>query len=157
MELWQAIAENNAIKYRGEARHIVFDEQGFHTDYDDPESENKGAYAFVLLWQKLKRCSAIEQFLINRYTDMPQNDESGLHLGLRYEKGYADAEHLFTHPGEYKKISYAIKDIGTAEEQRWIDEARAYIGEELYDSLLDPVLPPYDPYFDEIAAKVGGN
>lgn len=156
MEMWQSIAEHNAIRYRGEARHIVFDEQGFHTDYDDPESENKGAYAFVLLWQKLKRCHAVEQFLINRYTDMPQNDESGLHLGLRYEKGYADAEHLFTHPGEYKKISYAIKDIGTDAEQKWIDKARAYIGEELYDSLLDPPLPPYDPYFDEIAAKVCG-
>ena len=155
MEMWQAIAEHGAIRYRGEPRHIVFDEQGFHTDYNDPESENKGAYAFILLWQKLKRCSAVEQFLINRYTDMPQNDESGLHLGLRYEKGYADAEHLFINPGEYKKISYAIKDIGTDTEQKWIDEARAYIGEELYDSLLDPELPLCDPYFDEIAAKVG--
>lgn len=155
MELWQAIAEHPALRYRGEMRRIVFDEQGFHTDYEDAESENKGAYAFVLLWQKLKRCSAVEQFLINRYTDMPQNDEGGLHLGLRYEKGYADAEHLFIHPGAYKKISYAIMDMGTDAEARWIDEARAYIGEELFDSLLDPTLPPRDGYFDEIADIVG--
>lgn len=153
-ELWQCIAEHPAMRYRGQARRIVFDEQGFHTDYDDPESENKGAYAFMLLWEKLKNCPAIEQFLINRYTDMPLNDEGGLHLGLRYEKGYADAEHLFIHPGDYKKISYAIRDLGTDEEQRWIDEARMYIDEELFDSLLKPQLPPPDPYYDEIAAKV---
>lgn len=154
MELWQSIAEHPAIGYRGEGRRVVFDEQGFHTDYNDPESESKGAYAFILLWEKLKKCPAVEQFLINRYTDMPENDESGLHLGLRYENGYADAEHLFIHPGDYKKISYAIRDLGSVAEQRWIDEARAYIGEALFDSLLNPSLPPEDPYFYEIAAKV---
>ena len=96
----------------------------------------------------------MEQFLINRYTDMPLSDEGGLHLGLRYEKGYADAEHLFIHPGDYKKISYAIRDLGTEAEARWIAEARAYIGEALFDSLLNPVLPEDDPYFCEIAERV---
>ena len=154
-EMWQALMENPALTYRGTPRRMVFDEQGFHTDYNDPESENKGAYAFVLLWQKLKNCPAVGQFLINRYADMPLSDEGGLHLGLRYEKGYADAEHLFINPGDYKKISYAIRDLGTEAEQRWIDEARAYIGEELFDSLLHPVLPESDPYFGEIAESVG--
>ena len=154
MELWQAIASHPALTYRGNPRRMVFDEQGFHTDYNDPESENKGAYAFLLLWQKMKKCPVVEQFLINRYTDMPQGDEGGLHLGLRYERGYADAEHLFIHPGPYKKISYAIRDLGTEAESRWIFEARAYIGEKLFDSLLDPVLPPLDPYFEEIAERV---
>ena len=154
-EMWQALVEHPALTYRGKPRRMVFDEQGFHTDYNDrEESENKGAYAFVLLWQKLKNCPAVEQFLINRYADMPQNDEGGLHLGLRYERGYADAEHLFINPGDYKKISYAIRDLGTEEEARWIAEARAYIGEELFDSLLNPVLPEADPYFYEIAEKV---
>lgn len=153
-EMWQAIATHPALTYRGNARRVLFDEQGFHTDYNDPESENKGAYAFVLLWQKLKKCPAIEQFLINRYTDMPENDEGGLRLGLRYERGYADAEHLFINSGDYKKISYAIKDLGTEEERHWIEEARAYIGEELFDSLLDYELPSVDPYFYEIAKRV---
>ena len=133
---------------------MVFDEQGFHTDYGDPESENKGAYAFMLLWQKLKKCPAVEQFLINRYTDMPLGDEGGLHLGLRYERGYADAEHLFIRPGDYKKISYAIRDLGTEKEAEWVAEARASVGEELFDTLLEPVLPPPDPYFVEIAGRV---
>lgn len=154
MELWQALAEHPALTYRGRPRRVLFDEQGFHTDYNDPESENKGAYAFMLLWEKMKRCPAVEQFLINRYTDMPLSDESGLHLGLRYERGYADDEHLFIHPGDYKRISYAIRDLGTEAEARWIAEARAYIGEELFDSLLEPTLPEADPYFYEIAEKV---
>jgi len=138
VELWQALSTHPALTYRGLPRVVVFDEQGFHTDYDDPESENKGAYAFVLLWQKLKRCPAVEQFLINRYTDMPMGDEGGLHLGLRYEEGYADEQHLFIHPGPYKRICAAIRAMGTEEEGSWVAEARDYIGAELFDELLTP-------------------
>ena len=136
LEVWQYLSTHPELTYRGDARAVVFDEQGFHTDYNDPESENKGAYAFVLLWQKMKKCPSVEQFLINRYTDMPLGDEGGLHLGLRYERGYADAEHLFINPGPYKKICAAIRAMDTEEEARWVAEARAYVGEELFDSLL---------------------
>ena len=136
LEVWQYLSTHPDLTYRGLPRAVVFDEQGFHTDYDDPESENKGAYAFVLLWQKMKKCPSVEQFLINRYTDMPLGDEGGLHLGLRYERGYADAEHLFINPGPYKKICAAIRAMDTEEEARWVAEARAYVGEELFDSLL---------------------
>ena len=52
----------------------------------------------------------------------------------------ADAEHLFINPGPYKKICAAIRAMGTEEEGKWISEARAYIGEELFDGLLAP--PP---------------
>ena len=47
----------------------------------------------------------------------------------------ADAEHLFINPGPYKKICAAIRAMGT-EEARWISEARAYVGEALFDELL---------------------
>ena len=133
IEVWQYLSTHPDLTFRGLPRSVVFDEQGFHTDYDDPESENKGAYAFVLLWQKLKNCSSVEQFLINRYTDMPLGDEGGLHLGLRYEEGYADDQHLFIHPGPYKKICAAIRAMGTAEEAQWIAEAREYMGAEPRD------------------------
>ena len=89
----------------------------------------------------MRGCPAVEQFLINRYTDMPQGDESGLHLGLRYEEGYADAEHLCIHPGPYKKITHAIRAMDTEAEGEWVAEARAYIGEELFDSLISPRIP----------------
>lgn len=137
IEVWQYLSTHPELTCRGLPRAVVFDEQGFHTDYDDPESENKGAYAFVLLWQKLKRCPSVEQFLINRYADMPLGDEGGLHLGLRYERGYADAQHLFINPGPYKKVCAAIRAVGAEEEAQWIAEARAYVGAELFDGLLD--------------------
>ena len=141
LEMLQSLVEQPAFLYRGKVRTVVCDEQGFHTDYCDPESENKGAYAFVLLMEKLAKCENIEWFLINRYADMPLGDESELHLGLRYEKGYADDMHLLINPGEYKKICHAMRAWGTDEWQKWVEEAKAYIGAELYDSLLDPVLP----------------
>ena len=86
----------------------------------------------------MKNCPAVEQFLINRYADMPQNDEGGLHLGLRYERGYADDQHLFINPGPYKKITHAIRAMNTPSEPQWIAEARDYIGPVLFDSLLTP-------------------
>ena len=91
--------------------------------------------------QKMRNCPNIDLFLINRYADMPLGDESDLHLGLRYEKGYADDMHLLINPGDYKKICYAMIDLWTDKEQKWVDEAREYIGAERYDSLLSPVLP----------------
>ena len=138
IEVWQALAESPVLRYRGTPRTVVFDEQGFHTDYDDPESESKGAYAFVLLWLKMRNCPNLEQFLINRYADMPLGDEGGLHLGLRYERGYADDSHLFINPGPYKRICSAIRAMDTEEEVKWVACARAYVGEELFDSLLTP-------------------
>ena len=48
----------------------------------------------------------------------------------------ADAEHLFINPGPYKKICAAIRAMDTEEEGRWVAEARAYIGETLFDELM---------------------
>lgn len=45
----------------------------------------------------------------------------------------ADAEHLFIHPGRYKKICAAIRAMGTEEEARRVAEARAYRGKALFD------------------------
>lgn len=102
----------------------------------------------------MKKCADIDQFSINRYADMPLNDEGGLHLGLRYENGYADEHHLFINPGEYKKICFAIRDMETEREAEWIAWARSYIGEDLFDTLLDPSMPAATEYFTEIIKSV---
>ena len=149
LEMLQALVEMPAFLYRGKVRTVVCDEQGFHTDYNDPESENKGAYAFVLCMEKLAKCKNIAWFLINRYADMPQGDEGGLHLGLRYEKGYADDVHLLITPGDYKKICHAMRAFGTPEWQTWVEKAKEYIGYDLYDSLLTPVLPDAWVYLED--------
>jgi len=153
-EMWQALVDLPELKYRGVSRRVVFDEQGFHTRTEDPESENKGAAAFTLLYQKMKNCPNIDQFIINRYADMPLDDESGLHLGLRYEKGYADEHHLFIIPGDYKKICFAIRDMESDREPDRVAEARAYVGEALFDSLLAPELPAHTNDFKEMIDSI---
>ncbi len=150
LEVWQALVDLPEFRYRGASRRVVFDEQGFHTRDDDPETENKGAAGFVLMYQKMRKCPNIDQFIINRYADMPLNDESGLHLGLRYEKGYADEHHLFINPGDYKKICFAIRDMETDREAEWVAWARSYMGEALFDELLDPPMPEKTDYFKKI-------
>ena len=154
LEIWQALVELPELTYRGKPRRVVFDEQGFHTRADDPETENKGAYAFVLAYLKIRKCKNIEGLIINRYADMPLDDESGLHLGLRYENGYADQRHIFVVPGDYKKICYAIRDMETANEQKWVSEAREYIGAALFDELLSPSLPKETDYFKNTANSI---
>lgn len=154
LEMWQALTELPELCYRGQPRRVVFDEQGFHTSRDDPETENKGAYAFVLAYLKLRKCANIDWFLINRYADMPLNEESGLCLGIRYEKGYADPRHILIIPGDYKKISYAIRDMETENEAKWVAEAREYIGAELFDALLTPPAPEHTDYFKSIADSI---
>ena len=156
LEMWQSLAALPELCYRGRPRRVVFDEQGFHTRADDPETENKGAYAFVLAYLKLRKCADIDWFLINRYADMPQGDESGLRLGIRYEKGYADPRHILIIPGDYKKICYAIRDMETEEEEKWVAEAREYIGAELFDELLDPPVPEETDFFKKIADSICG-
>ena len=154
LEVWQELVELPELTYRGKPRRVVFDEQGFHTNGDDPETENKGAYAFVLAYLKLRKCENIDWFIINRYADMPLDDESGLHLGIRYEKGYADPRHILITPGDYKKICYAIRDMETADEEKWIAEAREYIGSELFESLLSPSASEDTDYFKNIANSI---
>lgn len=154
LEVWQALVELPELSYRGMPRRVVFDEQGFHTRSDDPETENKGAYAFVLAYLKIRRCANIDWFIINRYADMPLDDESGLHLGIRYENGYADPRHILINPGDYKKICYAIRDMETEDEKKWESEARDYIGAELFDHLLSPPAPDKTDYFKIIANSI---
>lgn len=154
LELWQALVDLPELQYRGRSRSVVFDEQGFHTRDDDSETENKGAAAFVLMYQKMKNCPNIRQFIINRYADMPLNDEGSLHLGLRYEKGYADEQHLFIIPGDYKKICFAIRDMETEREAEWVTWARSYIGETMFGELLDPPMPENTDYFKTIIESV---
>ena len=81
---------------------------------------------------------------------MPLDDESSLYMGLRYENGYADDMHLIIIPGDYKKICYAIRDMESEREQTWINEAREYIGAELFDSLVSPPTPDPTDYFKDI-------
>ena len=54
----------------------------------------------------------------------------------------AYAERLFIRPGSYKKITHAIRAMDTEAEGQWVAEARAYIGEKLFDRLLSLRISP---------------
>lgn len=138
MEVWPALLSSSAFLYRGQPRHVIFDEQGFNTRADAPYTEEQGAYAFVLAWLKMRKQPAIDLLLIHRYIDIPFNEEYGLNLGLRRCYGYADEEHLITIPGPHKMICRAIAAMDSPEEDAWVRAARAYIGPDLFDDVLNP-------------------
>ena len=140
MEVWPALLSRPEYLYRGQPRRVVFDEQGFNTRTADPYTEEQGAYAFVLAYLKLRQNPAIDLFLIHRYIDIPFDQEYGLNLGLRRCLGYADDEHLISMPGPPKMICQAISAMDTDQEAAWIRAARAYIGPDLFDAVLNP--PP---------------
>lgn len=144
LELWPLFVTHPFFLYKGRLRKLIFDEQGFHTDDRHPWKEEQGAYGFVLLWEKLKRQPLIDLFLINRDADLPDEEEEGLHLGLRRSSGFADEEHIFLLQGPRKMICSAIRAANTPEWDAWRRAARAYIGPDIFDHLLDPVLPPID-------------
>ena len=136
LEVWAAYAKKESLRYRGKPRRVLFDEQGFHGSDDRPETLLQGASAFVLACLKIRRQPGIDLFLIHRNADQLGNDEEGLQLGLRRSLSYLDDAHFIAEPGEPKPIYHAFCAIYTPQEQQWIDEARAYIGEELFDGLL---------------------
>ena len=138
MEVWPALLRRPEFLYRGQPRRVIFDEQGFNTREADPYTEEQGAFAFVLACLKLRKNPAIDLFLIHRYIDIPLGQEYGLNLGLRRCLGYADEEHLVNIPGPRKLICQAIAAMDTPQEDAWIRAARAYIGPDLFDAILDP-------------------
>jgi len=137
MEVWPSFLSQPYFCYRGEPRHVLFDEQGFNTREEHPYTEEQGAYAFVLAWLKIRQNPQIDMFLIHRYIDIPFNQEYGLNLGLRRCLGYADEEHLINIPGPHKMICRAIAAMDSPEEDAWVRAARAYIGPDLFDSVLN--------------------
>lgn len=145
MEVWPAFLSRPEMTYKGEPRRVLFDEQGFNTRPDAPYTEEQGAYGFVLAYLKFRKQPLIDMILIHRHIDLQDSDEYGLHLGLRYagSGGYTDEAHLFPEPGRRKLICDAIAAMETPEEEKWIREARSFIGPSLFDHLLDP--PPVDP------------
>ena len=138
MEVWHAFLSLPEMLYRGRERRVVFDEQGFNTRTGEPYTEEQGAYAFVLAYLKIRKLDNVDMFLIHRHTDLDDGDEYGLHLGLRYFGGYGDKDHIFPMPGRRKLICDAIAAMDTEREEEWVRAARAYIGEGLFDYLLNP-------------------
>lgn len=128
IEMLPAYLSQEHMLYRGRERRIILSEQGFNSR-GTAFSEKQGAAAYCLAYQKVKKLPTIDLITHHAYIDDPH--EFGLNLGVRrYNEDGT--------PGEPKPIYYVLKDMDTDKEEERIREARAFIGEELYDQLMNP-------------------
>ena len=133
LEVMPAYLAQPEFLYKGEPRRIILPEQGFNSRTEAPYTLDQAKYAYVLAYQKMKKLGTIDLFLHHNYVDNPY--EFGLNLGIRYCAVMPDGT---LGPGERKPICDAIAAMDTPREESWVAAARAYIGEDIFDYLLDP-------------------
>lgn len=141
IEMLPAYLSQEKLLYRGQPRRIVLSEQGFNSD-GTAFSEKQGAAAYCLAYQKVKKLPTIDLMTHHAYVD--NRHEFGLNLGIR-RLNDDDT------PGEAKPIFYVIRDMDTDKEPERIAEARAFIGPELFDSLLNPQITYGDPDLSKLS------
>ena len=109
----------------------------------------------MLAYQKMKKLGTIDMFLHHNYVDGPW--EFGLNLGIRYCDGYDANGHEII--AARKPICEAIAAMDTEREEEMVAEARAYIGAEIYDYMMDPpeVLEKVDHSKDGLSIPGQGN
>ena len=133
MEVLEAFLSQEAFLYRGEPRRIIFSEQGFNSQNGPIQAltERMAAAGYVLAYLKARRMKTVDMFTHHSTVDNPH--EFGLNLGMfRYDP---DAPY---HLGEPKPIFESFAAMETDKEAEAIAKARVFIGEELFDFLLDP-------------------
>ena len=135
MEVLEAFLSQEQFLYKGESRRIIFSEQGFNSQNGPMQAltEKMAAAGYVLAYLKARRMKTVDMFTHHATVDNPR--EFGLNLGMfRYDP---DAPH---HMGEPKPIFASFAAMETDAEAETVQKARAFIGEELFDFLLDPPL-----------------
>ena len=133
MEVLPAYLAQERFLYNGVPRRIIFSEQGFnsHSGPLQKLTEEMAEAGYVLAYLKARNIETCDMMTHHAYVDNPH--EFGLNLGIR--RFDPSQPHK---AGERKPIYYAVLDMETEREQERIAKARAYIGEEIFDYLLDP-------------------
>lgn len=112
------------LLYDGRMRHIIFSEQGFHSD-ENEESERLQAAAYAYAYWKVERTPGIEAFILHAHVD--NRDEFDLNLGLwRRDK----SSPLANAPGSPKPIYEVFRDIDGPNRERVLASARQVVGPE---------------------------
>lgn len=131
MEMLEAFLSQPAFLYRGKARRIVFSEQGFNSQKGALQglTEKMAAAGYVLAYMKARNMKTVDMLTHHSCVDNPH--EFGLNLGI------------FRHDpsgkiGEPKPIFESFMAMDTENEPAAVEKARAFIGEELFDYLLNP-------------------
>lgn len=128
IEVLPAFMAQEHLLYRGEPRRIIFSEQGFNSY--DAASEELGFAGYCLAFKKIEKQPTIEAFIFHSYAD--NKHEFGLNLGLRRSSDDPDVL------GEAKPAWYAFRDMGTEREAAAIEKAKAIIGEQVWNQILNP-------------------
>jgi hypothetical protein len=116
--------------YRGEPRHIILSEQGFHT-VNKPEGELWQAAAYAYAYYKSAHLSGVDAFILHRHVD--HGAEGGLNLGLwtRNLQSRSAAE-----PLAKKKIYEVFKAADTPNWRPAFEFALPVIGLRQWEELL---------------------
>ncbi len=128
MEVLEAFLAQKQFLYNGKQRRLIFSEQGLNSQ-DGPlagHTERDGEAGIVLAYMKARNMKTVDMFVHHSSVDNP--GEFGLNLGL------------IRHNGEPKPDYYAFMAMDTDREPEYVEKARRYIGEELFDYLLHPVV-----------------
>jgi hypothetical protein len=134
VEVMPAYLAQERLLYRGTERRVILPEQGFNSRDGEPYTEQQAAHAYVLAYMKIRKCPTLDMFLHHNYIDGPW--EFGLNLGVRRFGGYDENGGEIA--GEPKPIYWAMRDMDTPAEPGRIEAARAFIGPDLFDWVLNP-------------------
>ena len=119
-----------ALQFKGQRRHVILSEQGFHTP-GGPGGETIQAAAYCYAWKKIERLDGIDSFILHRHVDHAQ--EGGLALGL-----WTHQPGTIATPGRHKRIY----DVFRAADGPKADEAFRFalqvIGIQSWDEIAKP-------------------
>jgi hypothetical protein len=116
--------------YRGEPRHIILSEQGFHT-MNTPDGELWQAAAYAYAYYKSGHLPGIDAFILHRHVD--HGAEGGLNLGLWTRNLQARSAAA---PLAKKKIYEVFKAADTPDWRPAFDFALPVIGIRQWEELL---------------------
>ncbi len=128
IEMLPCYLSQSHLLYKGAPRRIILSEQGFNSR-GDTVSEEQAASAYCLAYLKITKQPTIDLFTHHSYID--NRYEFGLNLGIRRLN---DDNTM----GEPKPIYYTIVDMNNENKEKRIEKSRKFIGEQLFDSLLNP-------------------
>ncbi len=116
--------------HRGAPRPVILSEQGFNSKETD-ESEQLQRAAYCLAYQKALEIPLIEAFILHAHVD--NRDEFGLNLGLWRRDKHSDEA---SRPLSPKPIYEAFRDIDGPDGAQIIEQAREFIGADVWDAAL---------------------
>lgn len=126
IELLPAYLRRPGLLFRGEPRHLILSEQGFHTPKGD-DGEAIQAAAFCYAYKKIERLDGIDAFILHRHVDNAA--EGGLLLGLRSNRP-KDGD-----PHPKKKIYDCFRAADTPDWERAFSFALPIVGLRSWDEV----------------------